>query len=75
MANVSNEFIIEINGRVVRLNKGTSKHELLLILGAPFKTEICVSPFNEKLIYKCGPRARYAVLFTKEKLVYVVKSN
>lgn len=79
ITNFSNEFVINIKGELVRLNKGMSKNEVLLILGEPFKVEPCENKFNEKLIFKINNgrpiSTRYSVLLFDEKLVYVAKLN
>lgn len=75
MSNVANEFIIELNGKLIRVNKGITIQELVLAIGDPYKIEGCLNPINQRYIYKSGTVNRYAVLFTKEKLVYIAKSK
>lgn len=76
---MSNEFVINIMGELVRLHKGMSKNDVTSILGEPFKIESCANELNIKLVFKINNdramAARYSILFTSEQLVYVAKLN
>ena len=79
ITNFSNEFIVNIKGELVRLQKGMSQSDVKLVLGEPIKTEPCENYLNQKLIFKINSgrpvSARYAALFFNESLVYVAKLN
>lgn len=79
IASVSNEYVINIMGELMRLKKGMSKEDVMSILGEPVKIESCTNPVNEKLVFKINNgkpvSTRYSVLFTNEQLVYVAKLN
>jgi hypothetical protein len=77
MSDFMSDFSIYVNGGgIIRLKRGMSKTEVLAILGQPSKTENCKNMSNEKLVFKLASRhlaARsYTILFTRERLVYVV---
>jgi phage terminase small subunit len=77
ITNFSNEFVINIKGELVRLQKGMSKYDVTQVLGEPFKIESCANKLNEKLVFKIyngrPMSTRYSVLFFNEELVYVAK--
>lgn len=79
ITSVSNEYVINIMGELMRLKKGMSKEDVTAILGEPLKMESCTNPVNEKLVFKVNNgkpvSTRYSVLFTNEQLVYVAKLN
>jgi hypothetical protein len=79
ISNFSNEFVINVMGELVRLNKGMSKNEVISILGEPFKVESCDNKHNIKLVFKINNgrpiSTRYSALFFNEELVYVAKLN
>ena len=77
MSNFINDFTIYVNGgEIIRLKRGMTKTEVLAILGQPAKTQNCKNISNEKLVFKLSSRhlavRSYTVLFTRERLVYVV---
>lgn len=67
------------NGEIIRLAKGLSKNETISVLGEPFKIEHCKNELNEKLVFKIHngrlSGALYSIMFLKDELVYVAKSN
>jgi hypothetical protein len=72
-------FLVMRDGELLKLKKGMTKQEVILILGVPLRVEDCKSTANEKLIFKINngnpTPVSYSALFTMEELVYVAKLN